>query len=176
MGAVRAGSTWQVCPNQTVCDQLIREVAPLDMEMYALAQRRLQEAVDAIGPSFRADLEQLRHEKRHSSLLPKCVWRPMMPLARFSPQMDKHGRQAVFAMMPRFDNDTLQCPRGDRQVMGLVWSEHARGGRAKSLYHQLVNVSVARQRNLDRYVRFTPREAGDFMANSPPGVKRIVHR
>ena len=120
-----------VCPNTTSCQELIRRVAPVDHELYALASAHLDRAVASAGPTFAQQLQELRLANKSPVLMKplRCAWRPLRPTLLGGPQLDKNGRQKLFAAAPDFLSRDV-CLPGDPDVLATVWSEHRMGGRA----------------------------------------------
>ena len=120
-----------VCPNTTSCEELIQHIAPVDHELYALASAHVSRAVAKAGPSFAQQLQELRLANKSPVLMKplRCAWRPLRPTLLGGPQLDKNGRQKLFAAAPDFLSREV-CLRGDPDVMATIWSEHRMGGRA----------------------------------------------
>eukprot|EP00908_Phaeocystis_cordata_P023344 Transcript_5770.p1 GENE.Transcript_5770~~Transcript_5770.p1 ORF type:complete len:376 (+),score=40.81 Transcript_5770:839-1966(+) len=131
-----------VCPNMSVCDELIRAVAPLDFELYAYAQRQLREAIHSAGPAFSEQLADMRQASEGACVqCTACSWRPQRPYRRLPVDSEKHGRRSIFALAPNFSKPRA-CIRGNQRVMEVIWSEHVKGGRSKPYEHlqELVKV------------------------------------
>ena len=125
----------RVCPNVTACAELVRLIAPVDHELYALANHRLDKAIALQRSSFSKQLDEMRRLNKLtvSPNPPRCMWRPMRPPAIASPRMERNGRRAIFAIAPNFSSvgtAGATCVPGDPAVMKQIWAEHRQGGRA----------------------------------------------
>jgi hypothetical protein len=140
----------RVCPNTTKCRQLIRELAPVDHEIYALAKSRLDAAVAAADSNFARDLELVKRVSRQGARQrrDRCAWRPMNPYVIGSPRLDANNRQRVWEVAPNFSTPEGACVTGPNKLMKLVWSEHRQGGRIANGWPMLnlVPAPSARQR------------------------------
>ena len=121
----------RVCPNATACAELIRAVAPVDHELYALARAHLDAAVAAAGPSWVEQLAQLRQLNKSPRLASqaRCVWRTKFPRLLGGPAAEKNGRKLVYNAVPDFRSNSTACVPGDQAVMQHMWAEHRMGGR-----------------------------------------------
>ena len=123
----------RVCPNRTACEELIRQVAPLDHELYARARQWLRGTIAAAGPGFSAQLSEMRKaSKRACAECTACSWRPQRSLGRLPRDSERNGRRSIFALAPNFSKPRT-CVRGNQRVMEIVWSEHVQGGKVACL-------------------------------------------
>ena len=60
----------------------------------------------------------------------RCAWRPIKPVLRSGPHLDKNERAAIYARTPNFTAAAGACIEGDSDVMSTVWAEHRMGGRS----------------------------------------------
>ena len=139
----------RVCPNMSACHEMVREIAPVDLELYELARSRLERDVRAAGAGLSADLAWLRTQMRRQAngastryrlleqrseppIRRKCAWHPYrMPHGKVlvgGRALEKDGRKLLWSLAPNFTRPGM-CPLGDADVMRLVWSEHRLGGR-----------------------------------------------
>eukprot|EP00966_Prymnesium_polylepis_P051715 1197379-Prymnesium_polylepis.1 len=116
----------------SACEQLVREVAPVDHEIYDHARASVRAAMKAAGRPFRAQLRELAAAKR-LYWTPRCAWRALRPHVRASPRLERFDRHKLRELAPDF-NSSASCVRGDQDVMRAVWLEHGKGGRTKQGY------------------------------------------
>ena len=146
----------RVCPNRTACEELIREVAPLDHELYAHARRWLRGTIAAAGPAFSAQLSEMRKaSKRACAECTACSWRPQRSLGRLPRDSERNGRRSIFALAPNFSKPRT-CVRGNQRVMEIVWSEHVQGGKVACLTCGRSPGAATYGRSLARLTRFHP--------------------
>jgi len=131
--AERARVHRRVCPNATSCAEVVRSVAPVDMELYRLASARLDAAVSAGGAQFKEQLRLLRRANKAPGYLPgtkapMCVWRAIRPTVVSGAEMEKDARARIMQIAPNFTSPSA-CVPGDDAVMRAIWSEHKFGGR-----------------------------------------------
>ncbi len=142
--AERARVHAHVCPDKDACARLIRRIAPVDYELYNLANKRLDAAIRGASAEFQAELEQLREAKRGPPDRGRCGWLPIRgaggrPATVAGWHGTAKGREVVASLTPNFTSSEA-CVRGEQSVMGGIWTEHRMGGRAKSgsVYRKLV--------------------------------------
>ena len=123
----------RVCPNQTACALLIRQIAPVDHELYALAKTRLAAAIARAGPSWGAQVAEVkrinRAPKRSFDREMLCAWRTIRPMVIGGKEAEKNLRRIVYAAAPNFTSSETACIPGAQQVMKHIWAEHRMGGR-----------------------------------------------
>lgn len=132
-----------VCPDMAKCAQLIRDIAPVDHELYDLATRRLDAAVAAAGVPFQTDLAELKRLIKLGPALTHftrstrpntCKWSTIRTATGGriigGPALEARNRRALWRNTPNFTRpEDNACVPGDNQIMRLVWSEHRMGGR-----------------------------------------------
>ena len=158
-----------VCPNRSACEQLVREVAPVDYELYDFARRSINAAVAKGGPAFERQMRQLRRAKiRYAA--PRCVWRALRPHVRASAALERHGRRGLREVAPDFSSNS-SCVQGDQAVMEAIWLEHGKGGRTKHGYplSGLVRVEQPTRNRFVNPLAFADRRA------IPRGYRQITN-
>ena len=122
----------RVCPNASACAALIRRIAPVDHELYALAEARLGAAIARAGAGWTEQLAQLKrlNKSPHLGRPPRCMWMTRKPMVRGGPELERNGRRIVYDAAPSFANNRTACVPGDQDVMKHIWAEHRMGGRS----------------------------------------------
>ena len=134
----------RVCPDMAKCAQLIREIAPVDHELYELATQRLDAAVAAAGAKFQTDLTELRRLNKLGRMLEvvakqerpaTCRWATIITKDGGNliggPPLERNERRKLWSNAPNFSTAPADraCVPGDNTVMRIVWGEHRLGGK-----------------------------------------------
>ena len=119
----------RVCPDRKACEEMVRQVAPVDYELYARATKALDAAAADGGAPFAAELRQMKQLRAAPPQPPRCHWTHLQPPVVANQRLERDGRKRVLAAAPAF-NASDSCWRGDQEVLRLVWAEMREGGRA----------------------------------------------
>lgn len=140
-----------VCPNRTRCRELIRQIAPVDYELYDYAQRRLDELIREIGPEFKSLLAVQKRAATHGGgPRYKCAWRRMMPRLIGGPYLEANDRQALWERAPNFTTSAGACIPGPNRILRVVWGEHREGGRIANGWPAARLVPVATRHTIEK--------------------------
>ena len=146
----------RVCPDMAKCRALVREIAPVDHELYDLAVSHLNAAVAAAGDDFAKQLAELKKLIALGRALSyhvtkarpsKCMWRPLRPYILGGPKSEANDRRLVWERAPNYTSEVKDvCVVGDNEIMRTVWGEHRQGGRVATGWPML-NLVAMRRRN-----------------------------
>mmetsp|Transcript_22312 Transcript_22312/g.55508 ORF Transcript_22312/g.55508 Transcript_22312/m.55508 type:complete len:402 (-) Transcript_22312:109-1314(-) len=145
-----------VCPNRSACEQLIRDVAPVDYELYEHARQSVQKRIASAGRVFGQQMRELLSAKRNF-MAPRCIWRPLHPFVIASARRQAAGSTWLRKFVPDFGRNGT-CVQGDQAVMQVIWIEHGRGGRTKPGFP------------LSNLIRISHRRARMHMPSSPDEI------
>ena len=163
----------RVCPDMQKCAALVRSIAPVDHELYAIAKAAIERDVAEAGESFAQGLKELKRLTKSKNELAdlagrtrpnRCTWRAMKPYLIGGPALELNNRRLVMAAAPNFSSPADgACIPGDDATMRAVWSEHRFGGRVAPGWpaSNLVPIGTPRYKSLpNRYFAFGGGKAG----------------